>query len=88
MHIKVDVDISPEEVRRLMGLPDVQGFHQEIMDRIKQQMLAGAEGYDPLTLFRPFLEQTASSMEGFQKLFGGLMAAGTGGAAKGKRGAD
>ena len=26
MHIKVDVDISPEEVRRLMGLPDVQGF--------------------------------------------------------------
>jgi len=73
MHVKVDVDITPEEVRRLMGLPDVHVFQQEIMDRIKQQMLAGAEGYDPLTLFRPFLEQTASSMESFQKLFGGLM---------------
>ena len=73
MHVKVDVDITPEEVRRLMGLPDVHGFQQEIMDRIKQQMLAGAEGYDPLTLFRPSLEQTASSMESFQKLFGGLM---------------
>jgi hypothetical protein len=78
MHVKVDVDVTPEEVRRLMGLPDVHGFQQEIMDRIRQQMLAGAEGYDPLTLFRPFLEQTASSMESFQKLFGGLMAAGTG----------
>ncbi len=86
MHIKVDVDITPDEVRRLMGLPDVQAFQQEIMDRIKQQMLAGAEGYDPLTLFRPFLEQTASSMENFQKLFGGLMSAGTAGATKGKRG--
>jgi hypothetical protein len=78
MHVKVDVDITPEEVRRLMGLPDVHGFQQEIMDRIRQQMLAGAEGYDPLTLFRPFIDQTASSMESFQKLFGGLMAAGTG----------
>ncbi len=78
MHVKVDVDITPEEVRRLMGLPDVHGFQQEIMDRIRQQMLAGTEGYDPLTLFRPFIEQTASSMESFQKLFGGLMAAGTG----------
>jgi hypothetical protein len=84
MHVKVDVDITPEEVRRLMGLPDLHGFQQEIMDRIKQQMLAGAEGYDPLTLFRPFLEQTASSVEGFQKLFGGLMSAGLGAAAKGK----
>ena len=83
MQVKVDVDITPEEVRRLMGLPDVHGFQQEIMDRIKQQMLAGAEGYDPLTLFRPFLEQTASSMESFQKLFGGLMAAGTGTKGKG-----
>ena len=83
MHVKVDVDITPEEVRRLMGLPDVHGFQQEIMDRIRQQMLAGADGYDPLTLFRPFIEQTASSMESFQKLFGGLMAAGTG-AGKGK----
>jgi hypothetical protein len=78
MHVKVDVDITPEEVRRLMGLPDVHGFQQEIMDRIRQQMMAGAEGYDPLTLFRPFLEQTASSMESFQKLFGGLMSAGAG----------
>lgn len=83
MQVKVDVEITPEEVRRLMGLPDVHGFQQEIMDRIRQQMLAGADGYDPLTLFRPFIEQTASSMESFQKLFGGLMAAGTG-AGKGK----
>ena len=83
MHVKVDIDMTPEEVRRLMGLPDVHGFQQEIMDRIKQQMLAGAEGYDPLTLFRPFLEQTASSMDSFQKLFGGLMAAGSG-SGKGK----
>jgi len=75
MQIKIDMDITPEEVRRLMGLPDVQPFHQEMMDRIKEKMLAGAEGYDPMTLFKPFMDQTVSSMESFQKLFGGLMGA-------------
>ena len=85
MQIKVDLDITPEEVRRLMGLPDVHGFQQELMDKIKERMLAGTEGYDPLTLFRPFMDQTVSSMEGFQKLFGSLMAAGAGAAGKGKR---
>jgi hypothetical protein len=75
MQIKIDMDITPEEVRRLMGLPDVQPFHQELMERIKEKMLAGAEGYDPMTLFKPFMDQTVSSMESFQKLFGGLMGA-------------
>jgi hypothetical protein len=66
-----------------MGLPDVQAFHQELMDRIREKMLAGAEGYDPMTLFKPFVDQTLSSMESFQKLFGGL----TGAAASGRSGA-
>ncbi len=26
MNIKVDVDISPKEIRSLMGLPDMDGF--------------------------------------------------------------
>jgi len=86
MQINIDMDITPEEVRRLMGLPDVHGFQQELMDKIKERMLAGTEGYDPLTLFRPFMDQTVSSMEQFQKFFGGLMAAGAGGGDKGKRG--
>jgi hypothetical protein len=86
MQIKIDMDISPEEVRRLMGLPDVHGFQQELMDKIKERMLSGTEGYDPLTLFRPFMDQTMSSMEQFQKIFGGLMAAGAGSADKGRRG--
>ena len=85
MQIKIDMDIPPEEGRRLMGLPDVHGFQQELMDRIKERMLAGTEGYDPLTLFRPFMDQTVSSMEQFQKLFGGLMATGAGGGDKGRR---
>ena len=28
MKINVDIDITPEELRRFMGLPDVQGWQQ------------------------------------------------------------
>ena len=32
MKINVEVDITPEELRRFIGLPDVQGFQQQIME--------------------------------------------------------
>ncbi|MFT7651320.1 MAG: hypothetical protein ACI9ON_004227 [Limisphaerales bacterium] len=38
MKINVDVDISPEELRRFMGLPDVQGIQQQMMDAFAENM--------------------------------------------------
>jgi hypothetical protein len=78
MNVRVDVDITPEELRRLMGLPDVQGFQQELLDKIRAQMEQGAEGYDPQALMRPFLTNAFASMDAFQKLFAGMAAAGAG----------
>ena len=38
MKINVDVDISPEELRRFMGLPDVQAIQQQMMDAFAENM--------------------------------------------------
>jgi len=73
--MKISIDMTPEEMRTLMGWPDVQGLQQEMIDKIREQMNAGAEGYDPLSLMQPFFAQSASSMESFQKMFGNLMSA-------------
>ena len=75
MHFNIELDITPEEVRRLMGLPDVQAFHAELFKQMRAQMEAGAEGYDPKTLMRPFMDQAAASMDMFQKMFGGFVGA-------------
>ncbi len=69
MNIKIDIDISPEEMRKLMGLPDVDAFQRQLMDDIRERMVAGAEGYDPLKLFQPFLSNSLAGMEMWQKLF-------------------
>jgi hypothetical protein len=76
MKINVDLDITPEEIRRLMGLPDVQAFQQQLLDDIRERMREGAEGYDPLKLFQPYLASSIAGMDMLQKLF----AAGLGGA--------
>jgi len=77
MNFKIDLDITPEEIRRLMGLPDIQAFQQELLTRIREQMEAGVEGYDPQSLMRPFMNQAAASMDAFQKMFGSLLSATT-----------
>lgn len=52
MNIKIDVDLTPEEMRRLVGLPDVQEFNKQVMDKMLEKLMLGAEGYDPMSLFQ------------------------------------
>lgn len=73
--MKISIDITPEEMRTLMGWPDVQGLQEEVINKIREQMNAGAEGYDPLSLMQPFFAQSANSMESFQKMVANMMSA-------------
>ncbi|HPQ94332.1 MAG: hypothetical protein KDI44_14080 [Thiothrix sp.] len=52
MNLKIDVDVTPEELRRLMGLPDVQEFNREIMSQMLKRMQDGVVGYDPMAFFK------------------------------------
>lgn len=66
MKINVEFDLTPQEFRQAMGLPDVEAFQKDLMARIQQQMEAGVEGYDPVSLLQPFLQQPFFK-EGFQQ---------------------
>lgn len=77
MNVKIDIDITPEEMRKLFGLPDVEAFQRQVMDDIRQRMLEGADGYDPLKLFQPYLTGTLASWDIFQKMFAAAGRSGT-----------
>ncbi|AFL73172.1 DUF6489 family protein [Thiocystis violascens] len=68
MKVTVDFDITPDEVRKLFGLPDVEAFQRQMMDDIRERMMAGVEGYDPIKLFQPYLAGTMASWDMFQKM--------------------
>lgn len=59
MKINVEFDLTPEEFRQALGLPNIETFQQELLERIQGQMESGVEGYDPMSLMQPFLQQPA-----------------------------
>ena len=74
IEMKITIDVSPDEMRKLLGWPDVQGIQEQAISKILEQMNAGAEGYDPMSLMKPFFAQSAASMEMFQKIMTESMA--------------
>ncbi len=46
MKINVEVDITPEELRRFMGLPDVQPMQQKLLDQFANQLQNSADQRD------------------------------------------
>ena len=70
MKVKLQFDISAKEVRQVIGLPDVEQLQREVVDAIREKMVAGVEGFDPLSLMRSFISvaQSFPGVESLQKL--------------------
>jgi len=73
MNFKIDVEMTPEELRKVLGLPDVESFQKEMMAKIQERMDAGVDGYDPLTLFQPYMTSGLGSMDALQKMLLNMM---------------
>jgi len=82
MNIKFDVEATPEELRTFLGLPDVQPLQQEMLDKVRENMLAGMDGFDPMTLMKPFLPEHMQSLEALQRQFWQGLATSTGAGGK------
>ncbi|MFT5592821.1 MAG: hypothetical protein ACI8SR_001187 [Oceanicoccus sp.] len=69
MKINVEFDLTPDEFRQAMGLPDVQGLQEEVINTILEKMRNSEEGYDAFSLLQPFLNTGMQTMESVQKSF-------------------
>lgn len=43
MQIRVEVEVTPEELRRFLGLPDVAGLQDDIVDFLRNKVGAASE---------------------------------------------
>lgn len=43
MKINVEIDLTPEELRRFMGLPDVQGIQQQMLESFTDNLTRDQE---------------------------------------------
>ena len=87
MKISIDVDCTPEEARRFMGLPDVAPVQSAVMEEIQKRMMEGLAAMEPEQIMKVWLPTGVKGWEEMQKAFWSGMA-GTGsvpGQKKGER---
>ena len=46
MKINVEVDLTPEELRRFLGLPDVGGIQKQVLEQVTKGIAESAERRD------------------------------------------
>jgi hypothetical protein len=69
MKVTIDVDCSPEEARRFLGLPDVAPMQEVILDQLQGQMLKASAAMDPESIFKTVFPMGTEALTGFQKMF-------------------
>lgn len=76
MKVTVNMDMTPDEARKLMGLPDLEPLQNAMMEKIQSQM----EEYfnsmsDPEAMFNKFMPMGIQAMEQYSNFYNNLAAA-------------
>ena len=79
MKMTVEVDCTPEEARRFMGLPDVSALNEALVAEMQARMSANISALAPEELMKNWMAFGTGAQEQFRK----LMEAGLGAASKG-----
>jgi hypothetical protein len=71
MKATIEIDATPQEMRALLGLPDVEALQQEVLEKIRAKTLAGIEANSPEELMKKFMPTADQfkSMEALQASF-------------------
>ncbi len=89
MKVNVQVDCTPEEARKFLGLPDVQPLQQEMMKVLREKSLENLQMADPETamkMWMPLMNQgVASGMDMFKTMMTGAATSAMGGSGKKKK---
>jgi hypothetical protein len=78
MKINIELDMTPEEARRLMGLPDVTALQSEMLEGMRRRMKAAVDTSDPQALLKAWMPLGAQGFEQFQKFLWDSAARATG----------
>jgi hypothetical protein len=76
MKVTVEVDCTPEEARRFLGLPDVSALNDHLVAEMQKRMDANMSMLSPEELMKNWMAFGAGAQEQFRKLLDvGLSAA-------------
>jgi len=69
MKISVDIDCTPEEARRFMGLPDLSGIHEIYLDKMKRSIDEGVTPESLTAMVQSWAPMGEAGLAVWRKLF-------------------
>ena len=69
MKIIMNIECTPEEARRFLGLPDVTGLQEEMMEGLGAKMRESLAATDPKALMKTWMSGMGEGFEEMQKQF-------------------
>jgi uncharacterized protein DUF6489 len=67
MKIHVEMEMTPEEARTLMGLPDVSHLNEQMLAEMKKRLKAAMDASDPEAMLRAWMPMGGQGFEQFQR---------------------
>ena len=68
MKMTIEVDCTPEEARRFMGLPDVSGLNDHLVAEMTNRIDANVSMLDPQDFMKNWMTFGAGAQEQFRKM--------------------
>jgi hypothetical protein len=69
MKVNIEVDCTPDEARRFLGLPDVAPMQQSVMAAMERRLIDTISSADPQNLMEQWLPFGMKGMEQWQTLW-------------------
>ena len=76
MKINIDVELTPQEARELMGWPDMNSLHQTTIDMINEQIKSGNKDVME-SMLKPYLDSSQQAFGFYQKMMQAMADSGT-----------
>jgi hypothetical protein len=67
MKVRVEVDLTPDEARRMMGLPDLTAMQSRLVAEFERRMLAAMEKSEPEQMLKQWFSLGSQGFEQFQR---------------------
>ncbi len=69
MKITINVECTPEEARRYMGLPDVASMQEAILTQMQERMMANVASMQPAEMMKAWLPMGMENWLEMQQAF-------------------
>ena len=69
MKIKFDIECTPEEARKFLGLPDVEKMQAQLMDQLQQKLSDNIASLDAESMMKTWMPAGMKGFDEMQNMF-------------------